>query len=494
MRRILCSFLIAVLFSVAPAGAEKIRVTILHLNDVYEITPLQGGRQGGLARVATLRKRLLAENPNTFTVLAGDLLSPSALGTARVDGKPLAGAQIVSVMNALGLDLATFGNHEFDLSEAQLLERLNESKFHWFSSNVVDDEGYPFSGVSELQVINVRGAGGGVLRLALIGLTINSTVKDYVRYLDPLETARQHVRQLNGKVEAVAAITHLAIEQDQQLAISIPEIAFVIGGHEHDNVQQARGDDFTPIFKADANARTVYIHRLTWDTTTRELQIESRLQPITGDIPEDPAVAQLAREWVERAYAAFRAGGFAPDDVVAVTDEELEGTEARVRNTSTNLTRLIAEALRTETEDTDVGIVHGGNIRIDDVLPAGPVTQYDVIRILPFGGKVVLVEMTGALLDRILRQGVLNRGRGSFLHVAGAEPAGDGSWLVDQKAIDPAATYRVAMPDYLMTGRDQGLEFLTAEAAGVKSVREGRDMRFAVIDEMRRRWPAERKQ
>ena len=117
-------------------GDAVVEVTLLQINDVYEITPVEGGRSGGLARVATLRRRLLAENPDTFTLLAGDFVSPSALGTAKVDGETLAGKQMVSVLNALGLDVATFGNHEFDVKEAQLRERLAESKFRWTSANV----------------------------------------------------------------------------------------------------------------------------------------------------------------------------------------------------------------------------------------------------------------------------------------------------------------------------------------------------------------------
>lgn len=66
-------------------AADVVKITLLHLNDVYEITPVsKAPPQGGLARVATLRKRLLKENPNTITILAGDLFSPSALGTAVV--------------------------------------------------------------------------------------------------------------------------------------------------------------------------------------------------------------------------------------------------------------------------------------------------------------------------------------------------------------------------------------------------------------------------
>ncbi len=59
--------------------------TILHMNDVYELIPLSGGKKGGLARVATIRKLLREENSNTITVMAGDIVSPSALGMKKMD-------------------------------------------------------------------------------------------------------------------------------------------------------------------------------------------------------------------------------------------------------------------------------------------------------------------------------------------------------------------------------------------------------------------------
>ena len=58
-----------------------IQWTFLQMNDVYELKPLGGGKKGGLARVATIRKLLLQENPNTITIMSGDVVSPSALGT-----------------------------------------------------------------------------------------------------------------------------------------------------------------------------------------------------------------------------------------------------------------------------------------------------------------------------------------------------------------------------------------------------------------------------
>jgi 2',3'-cyclic-nucleotide 2'-phosphodiesterase (5'-nucleotidase family) len=73
------------------AGPEILKVTLLHLNDTYEIEPLARGAIGGPARVAILRRRLLQENPHTYVLHAGDFLSPSAYFNATVDGRRLAG-------------------------------------------------------------------------------------------------------------------------------------------------------------------------------------------------------------------------------------------------------------------------------------------------------------------------------------------------------------------------------------------------------------------
>ena len=254
-------------------GDGLVAITILQMNDIYELTPVSGGKEGGLARVATIRKELLAENPNTLTMLAGDLFSPSALGTANVDGERLAGKQIVAVMNTLGLDYITFGNHEFDIPEKSFLDRLGESRFTWISGNVLDHRHMGFPGVLEYKVTEIRGTNGGTVRLGILGLCIDSNKAEYVTYKDVLEVARAQVAALRGRVDILVALTHLSVEQDIALAQSVPGIDLILGGHEHENMQLWRGAAYVPIFKADANARTVYIHRLSYDTAIRKLSL-----------------------------------------------------------------------------------------------------------------------------------------------------------------------------------------------------------------------------
>src|SRR6185295_19046837 len=128
--------LLPVLGAGAGCGRSETTVTILHFNDVYEIDAVDGGHAGGLARVATVLDGLKRTSAPVLTTLGGDYLSPSAIGTARVNGEALAGRQMVDVLNVLGVDWATFGNHEFDVSEAAFHKRIAEGTFHLVSSNV----------------------------------------------------------------------------------------------------------------------------------------------------------------------------------------------------------------------------------------------------------------------------------------------------------------------------------------------------------------------
>lgn len=209
------------------------------------------------------------------------------LCTATVDGDRLAGKQMVDVMNSAGLYLETFGNHEFDLNQERFLSRLSESHFKWISANAFDANGQPFPNITANDVITVTGANGSMVRIGLFGLTLNSNRPAYVSYRDPFEVADGQVKALRNNVNILIAITHLAIDEDEQLVEMFPEIDLVLGGHEHENNQVWRGSNFTPIFKADANARTAYVHDLYYNTDTRELEIRSQLRFVNASIPDD---------------------------------------------------------------------------------------------------------------------------------------------------------------------------------------------------------------
>ena len=138
-------------------------------------------------------------------------------------------------------------------------------------------------------------------------------------------------------------------------------------------------------------------------------------------------------------------------------------------------------------KNPDVAILNGGSIRVDDILSAGPLTEYDIIRVLPFGGKVLRAEVTGALLTEILRAGQANVGSGGYLHLRGAT-SGSGGWTIGNAQIDPARWYSVALPEFMLTGGETRMAFLTRANAGVRNVQEFSDIRQAVIAELKARY------
>jgi len=470
-----------------PAGAP-VTLTLVHLNDVYEIRPMSGDNTGGLARVATIVESLKRSSSALLTTLGGDFLSPTVLGTAVVDGKPLAGKQMVDVLNAVGVDLATFGNHEFDLTLEQFQARLREAKFRIVSTNVTDEFGKPFEGVPTSTIVPVK-IGERTIRLGVIGVTVSATKKPWVRYRDPIEAASEEVAKLNGQTDAIMALTHLSLGEDADFVTAIPDVDVALGGHEHENWLAFRGPRFVPIIKADANVRSLAIVSMAFGAPGTRPIVSTRLQVVDQTTPVDPAVDALTLKWARIGFDAWKRDGFDPEKVVATTHEPLDGRESTVRNRPGRLTSLVASAVAREAKPVDVALFNGGSIRVDDILPAGPITEYDIIRVLPFGGKVVKATVDGALLVRVLETGVNNQGLGGYLHSWGARFE-NGSWLVNGKPIDPAGRYAVGLTDFLLSGGEVNMAFLTRANPGVRDVQTLRDIRLAVIDELVATFPA----
>ena len=462
---------------------SRVHLTVLQINDVYEITPVGGGAAGGIARVAGLLAELKEENPNTISVIAGDYLSPSAIGTARVDGERLAGRQMVAALNAMGLDVAALGNHEFDVDEETFRARMSESEFAVISGNV-RATGAAFPNVDEHALLTV---GPDRIRVGVVSAVLPSNPKPYVAYTDPLPALAEDAAEIGAQAEIVIGLTHLALEDDVRAAATIEELDIVMGGHEHDNLRAYRGPRMTPITKADANARTAYVHDIALDRATGEVDITSRLVPIDRSTPEDPAVAAEIDRWVQMAFDGFRAGGFEPDRVVVTLPEALDGRESTIRTRPTLLGTLIAEGFR-RAAGAEAAVFNGGSVRIDDVIRPGAFSEYDAIRALPFGGEVLAVEMSGALLAQLLTQGDANAGTGGYLHVAGIATDGDVP-MVGGAPIDPARTYTVATNDFLVSGRETNLDWFSVEGNdGITETGRYGDVRQALFAELKRRY------
>lgn len=458
----------------------KIDVTFVQINDVYEIAPLQGGKVGGVARVATLKKEHLLKNPNTFLVIAGDFFSPSVYNSLKHEGKRIRGRQMVESLNAAGMDLAVFGNHEFDITEDEFQQRLNESQFQWVSSNSFHKKAngtVPFSktvGIvnqpfPETYFISVKDKDGTSARIGFIGITLPFNKADYVSYTDPITTAERLYNQIKDSCDAVVAATHQALEEDSILALRLPQLAMIIGGHEHDMRFLKVGNVY--ITKAHANAKSAYIIDLIINKKNGQLTVVPQLKMIDESVAIDSATNMVVQKWMgigEKNYATL---GFDATKIVREKGEPLDGRETEIRSRPTNLTRIVASAIEKAASLADLAIFNSGSIRVDDIIQM-PVTQYDIIRSLPYGGSIVEVEMKGNLLLKILEAGRNNVGSGGFLQYSAYvnyDPASQ-SWYIKNEILDQERNYRVALSDFLLTGGEANMAFLTKDNSGINKV------------------------
>ena len=234
-RDCLSLFLVSLALAAAPLASEALgsrenaQLTILHLADVYEIAPTSGGKFGGLARVAALERRLAADKGHVLVTLGGDFLSPSVASSV------FEGEQMIAALGAMGLDLATLGNHEFDFGPEVLRQRMQEAPWDWVVSNVFDAAtGEPFGGAAPWVVRDYDGLSVGFLGLALIGEEITASNREGVEFLDPFATAERYLPALEAAgAEVIVALTHLDFADDVRLAQRFPRIDLILGGHEH---------------------------------------------------------------------------------------------------------------------------------------------------------------------------------------------------------------------------------------------------------------------
>lgn len=449
----------------AAKNNQKIDISFLQINDVYEIAPLSGGREGGIARVATLKKDYLKKNPNTYLVMAGDFLSPSIYNSLQYQGKAIRGKQMVEALNAAGLDIAMFGNHEFDIREGELIDRINESTFRWISTNSFQKTkdgitSFVKQGVGPLPktfVLNVRDADGTTARIGLLAVTLPFNKADYVSYTDPLQAAKEAYNQLKDSVDAVVAITHQSMQADELLARELPGLTAIIGGHEHDQRYTKIGNVY--ITKAMANAKNAYVVNLRINKKKARVKVKTELEPLNESVALDSATNAVVQKWTQIADQNYSSLGFDARKVMIDKGEPYEGQETEVRTRPTNLTRLIVSSIQDAAPQADIVVMNGGSIRVDDLLQL-PITQYDILRTLPFGGAVSVADMKGSLVIRMLETGRKNIGIGGFLHYNENLVFENDQWKLNGITIDPAKTYRVALPEFLLSGKEANMDYL----------------------------------
>ncbi len=440
----------------ATGMAQNGTLTFLHINDIYEISPIKG--QGGFAPLMTLLKQARQRDANAVTTVGGDFLSPSLLsGTTRGD-------QMIALFNAIGVDAVTFGNHEFDFGDDVLKTRISESKFPWIGTNVLSKaDGKPYGGAVATWTKTVGDIKVGFLGVITPETAHLSSAGPEIRFDNVKETAAAAVKALrDGGANVVVALTHLTIAEDRDLATTVKGIDLVLGGHDHDPISFYEGS--TLILKAGHDGQYLGVVQLAVSTKATDKGPATTVTPTewrfttTAGVTPDVEVATLVRKYTDNLDTTLAA-------VIGTTETELDSRKDVVRTQEASMGNLIADAMR-EGLKADVAITNGGGIRADALHPAGSkITRKDIFAELPFGNVGVLTELKGIDLMAALEHGVskVEEKAGRFPQVSGVTftydpklPSGTRvtEAKVGGKPLDPAAVYRVATNDYMLKGGD----------------------------------------
>jgi len=457
-------------------------LTILQVNDVYSTVPVDG--VGGLARVASIKKQLTAAGRNTLLMIGGDFLSSSVASTV------FKGEQMIEALNATGLDVATLGNHEFDFGVDLLNTRMRQAKWDWVIANIIDRHTNALVGGAHPYVIRrVGGLRVGIIGLCLVEESMRSpTVRDRLELVDPLDAAAKYLPQMkNEGVDVTVALTHLNFATDRALAERFPDIDVIVGGHEHYPITAVEGR--TLISKAGSEAR--YVARIDVDKRPgTPIDRFYELIPVNSAIKEDPDAAEVINRWESKLSSAM-------DVAVGTTRVPLDARDFRLRTSEVNVGNLVADAMR-RTAQADVAIVNSGGIRGNREYRPGPLTRRVLTELSPFSNVVCKIEVTGAQLQAALNFGVsrLPAASGQFPQVSGmtfrvvvAAPVDNRvrDLKINGTPVDPAKTYTLALPDFVLHGGDGYEMFANAKvliapedgaliATAVENAVSGRDV------------------
>ena len=329
LKRAVPVLLLLVLILPIPASAglpAYLEITFLSTNDLHahdvpitiagdparNIAPIPD--VGGMARIATVIKRIRAETGDPVVLLdSGD----TTHGYTALP-KAFHGASTIAIMNALGYDAMVPGNHDFQWHSVDTVRNHDQSQFPWISANVVDAK----TGKQWLLPFIIREIGG--VRVAFFGL-MNDLPKTQANVyvaapelgltvLPAKEVAAKLVPELRTKADIVVLLSHLGATADTQLAQAVPGIDAIFGGHTHTRLSTPRmakvGErtafslGAVPIVQAAYYGQYVGKTRLVFrrdEVTGRYslMRCKGELIAINNTIPDDPEIAGI--------IAAFKA-------------------------------------------------------------------------------------------------------------------------------------------------------------------------------------------
>ncbi len=393
-------------------------------------------------------------------------------GGDEMQGTPVSnfnfGRPAIAALNALGIDAAAIGNHEFDWSVDTLRARMAEAHYRFLAANITDSAGTARPDWAEPFTVIERGG----VRVAVIGLALpatpETTAPRNVRGLafgDGARAVRRVLPQARAAGDYVIVVAHVGAFCDGDGAAAplgpaachgeIIDVArgldsgsvdLIVSGHTHSLVNTVvNGIPIVQARSSGAGIAVVDFVRVSGAGGVRR-EVRARIEtPFADRIRLNPALVDALR--------------LSQASVSVITDRPVArfGTELRRTGAEHGLGRLIADAQRNIAK-ADVALVNNGGIRAD--VAAGLATYGDLYRVEPFQNRLLRLTVSGKVLKQALEHAL--SGEGPDAHVAGivvwydlGKPAGrriKRLRLANGKDVDDGRTYTLAVSDFLAAG------------------------------------------
>ena len=456
MRKTLSIALYLLLVFVAPAAysqtgtaSQRVQITILGTTDLHgNIDPIDyytnKPDNRGLAKIATLVKRIRKEQPNVLLIDSGDTIQGTPLESfhGRKNNQPI--DPMMLIMNALNYDAMTVGNHEYNFGLKVLEKARQEAKFPWLSANTYDTN----TGKTHYQPYLIREMAGvkiGILGLTTPGIPNWDNPPNYagLEFHDPIPEAKKWVEILRSKekVDIVVVAMHMGLGEDLRtgevtpaqvpheneavaIAREVPGIDVIFMGHTHRDVPALV---INGVLLTQANAwgrqlarADLYLQKSTtgWHVSakaSRTIPSEDRIEPDSEIVKLAEPYDRETQDWLGR--------------TIGQSATELTAKEARFRDTA--ILDLI-QKVQLESGHADVSMVASFNSEAR--IAKGPVSVRDIAGLYVYENTLVVLEVTGKQLKEALEHSA----KYFKTYIPGKQP----SELVDEKI--PAYNFDIA--------------------------------------------------
>jgi 5'-nucleotidase/UDP-sugar diphosphatase len=474
---ILATILVVVSFLGSPGDLKsysdatgELYLCILHTNDMHSAliphSPAVDYRPGeenpaigGFARLTTalneIRENKSREGEPVLLLDAGDFLGGGAFAWLVINGS----APELTIMQEMGYDAVTIGNHEYDYGPdvlAQYLLKAGYPEAHQetlvLASNTEAPSDHPLAARSLYRKTGMFELENG-LRLGVFGIVGKDAIlamgdSGDVQVLDQHQTARQMVYELEEQgADVIVAISHSGVDEDRELAKKVPGIDIIVGGHCHTALHEPVLQGTTIIVQAGSLGMYLGQLELAYNSNTGEVRVRNEendhpfLIPIDSSFVCDPQIDALVKEYTLDLNAYIKevtSGKF--DDImstVARSDFVLSNlpslSETALGNFVTDAMRFVAQEFIGE--KVDIAGQANGNIR-NSIFPgtmgysAGNISFYEIIEATSVGRgldgypgcPIASVYLTGEEMRHVLEITVLLQefmGDSYFLHFSG---------------------------------------------------------------------------